>query len=333
MADDIMAVDERVTRLEVTVTTGFSALSGRMAVLEHKVDGLNARVDALNGKLDVVSESLEDKMQELVLERLDVWTQKSRAARTAMQKRRADRRLMFATLTDHRIRIEALESIARRGALRSVAPDAAVVCPISATPIFGRTPSPPTMVASSSMQIHQRSGADAHLRTLSDGAAEMIGLSEIDAIASALEDRLSRVKGPASHEERIIKALVSLRASPHLYRDTSRRRECAENDADGAKLSRRSTVDDSSARRWTGRAGPSSNGAAAIRRQFQALETASPPVAARTGTRMMREHAGYLALMVADSAEFQAVGTLNLSGARKGVIRFRALNIECPRQA
>ncbi len=113
MADDIMAVDERVARLEVTVTTGFSALSGRMAVLEHKVDGLNARVDALNGKLDVVSESLEDKMQ-LVLERLDVWTQESRAASAAMQKRRADRRLMFATLTDHRVRIEALESIARR---------------------------------------------------------------------------------------------------------------------------------------------------------------------------------------------------------------------------
>ena len=91
MADDIMAVEERVARLEKTVATGFSELNGRITSLEHrfdaldgkfnalerkfdtlerKVDGLDARVDALNGKLDVVSESLEDKMQP-VLERLD----------------------------------------------------------------------------------------------------------------------------------------------------------------------------------------------------------------------------------------------------------------------
>jgi hypothetical protein len=127
MADDIMAVDERVARLETTVATGFSELNGRITTLEHKVDrkfdalerkvdGLNARVDALNGKLDVVSESLESKMQ-LVLERLDVWTKESRATTAAMQKEwQADRRLMYATLTDHRVRIEALESTARRGA-------------------------------------------------------------------------------------------------------------------------------------------------------------------------------------------------------------------------
>jgi uncharacterized coiled-coil protein SlyX len=123
MADDIMAVDERLARLEVTVAKGFSEQEGRFTRLEHrfdalerKVDGLNARVDALNGKLDVVSESLESKMQ-LVLERLDVWTKESRATTAAMQKEwQADRRLMYATLTDHRVRIEALESTARRGA-------------------------------------------------------------------------------------------------------------------------------------------------------------------------------------------------------------------------
>ena len=135
MADDIMAVDERMARLEVTVATGFSeqdvrftrlehrfgvldrkvdTLDGKFDTLERKVDGLNARVDALNGKLDVVSESLEDKMQ-LVLERLDAWTKESRTTTAAMQKEwQADRRLMYATLTDHRVRIEALESNARR---------------------------------------------------------------------------------------------------------------------------------------------------------------------------------------------------------------------------
>jgi len=149
MADEIMAVDERVARLEKTVATGFSELNGRITNLEHKfgvldrkvdtlggksdaldrkvntldgkfdtlerkVDGLNGRVDALNGKLDVVSESLEDKMQ-LVLERLDAWTKESRTTTAAMQKEwQADRRLMYSTLTDHRVRIEALESPARR---------------------------------------------------------------------------------------------------------------------------------------------------------------------------------------------------------------------------
>lgn len=170
MADDIMAVDERVARLEVTVAEGFSELNGRISTLDHKfdaldgkfgvldrkvdalehkfdtlehkvdtldtkfnalelkvdrldrkfnalerkVDGLDARVDALNGKLDVVSDSLGDKMQ-LVLERLDLLASESRAATQAMQREwRADRDLMFATLTHHRVRIEALESNARR---------------------------------------------------------------------------------------------------------------------------------------------------------------------------------------------------------------------------
>jgi uncharacterized coiled-coil protein SlyX len=108
MADDIMAVDERVARLEVTVAQGFSEQNRRIATVEEKIDALNA-------KLDVVSESLEDKI-DLVLDRVEGLAKESQAATKAMQREwRADRRLMFATLTDHGVRIEALEST-RRGA-------------------------------------------------------------------------------------------------------------------------------------------------------------------------------------------------------------------------
>ena len=92
MADDIMAVDERVTKLEVTVVEGFHELGGRM-------DRLDDRMDAFNEKLC------------LVLERLDLLSAEIRATTTAMAREsRADRRLMFAMLKDHRVRIEVLEA-------------------------------------------------------------------------------------------------------------------------------------------------------------------------------------------------------------------------------
>ncbi|MCC7244001.1 MAG: hypothetical protein IT180_18920, partial [Acidobacteria bacterium] len=98
MADDVMAVDERLARLEVTVAKGFAemgarlgglderlgglggrmaGLDGRMVRLEGRMAGLDGRMvrledrmDAFNAKLDVSVEALGDKMQ-LVLERLD----------------------------------------------------------------------------------------------------------------------------------------------------------------------------------------------------------------------------------------------------------------------
>lgn len=116
MADDIMAVDERLARLEVTVAKGFAELGGRMGGLEGRMGGLEGRMsrledrlDALNSKLDVVSESLGDKMQ-LVIERLDAHISEMRLTTQAIvAEHRADRRLMYAMLQDHGIRIRALE--------------------------------------------------------------------------------------------------------------------------------------------------------------------------------------------------------------------------------
>ena len=64
-------------------------------------------------KLDVVAESLEGKMQ-LVIERLDATTREMRMTTRAMQlEHRADRRLMYAILKDHGVRIRAIEKIVR----------------------------------------------------------------------------------------------------------------------------------------------------------------------------------------------------------------------------
>ena len=148
MADDVMALDERLARLEVTVATGFNELGGRMGRLEAsmdrlersmdrletrmdglegRMDGLDGRMagfegrsgrledrtDALNGKLDVSVETLDAKLQ-LVLERLDAHTREMRVWTEAIvQEHRADRRLMYAMLGDHRIRIQALEQEVR----------------------------------------------------------------------------------------------------------------------------------------------------------------------------------------------------------------------------
>ena len=40
MADDVMALDERLARLEVTVAAGFSELGGHMGRLEDRMDRL-----------------------------------------------------------------------------------------------------------------------------------------------------------------------------------------------------------------------------------------------------------------------------------------------------
>jgi uncharacterized coiled-coil protein SlyX len=135
MADDVMAVDERLAKLEVTVAKGFEelgnrigsldsritglerrmeGLEGRIARLEDRMARLEDRMDAFNEKLDVAVESLEGKMN-LLLERMDLQIAEMRAWTTAVTREaRADRRLMFSMLKDHRVRIEALEAAARR---------------------------------------------------------------------------------------------------------------------------------------------------------------------------------------------------------------------------
>ena len=123
MADDIMAVDERVTKLEVTVAQGFAELGGRLDRVEERFDRVESRLDriegrldrldarghALNAKLDVVAESLDAKLQ-LVLERIDGLSRELRVTTEAIvQEHRADRRLMYVMLADHGVRISALE--------------------------------------------------------------------------------------------------------------------------------------------------------------------------------------------------------------------------------
>lgn len=101
MADDVMAVDERLSRLEVTVAKGFAELGDRMDRLEGRMSGLDGRMgrledrkDALNAKLDVSVEALGDKLQ-LVLERLDAHIHEMRVTTEAIVKEhRADRRLI-----------------------------------------------------------------------------------------------------------------------------------------------------------------------------------------------------------------------------------------------
>jgi hypothetical protein len=85
MADDIMAVDERVAKLEVTVARGFAELGDRMRRLED-------RMDAFNEKLNVGVESPEGKMT-LLLGRMDLHIAEMRATTTAITREfRADRR-------------------------------------------------------------------------------------------------------------------------------------------------------------------------------------------------------------------------------------------------
>ena len=106
MADDVMALDERLARLEVTVAVGFKELGDRMGRLEDLTD-------ALNVKLDVSVETLDAKLQ-LVLERIDAHTHEMRVWTEAIvNEHRADRRLMYAMLGDHRVRIQALEQDVR----------------------------------------------------------------------------------------------------------------------------------------------------------------------------------------------------------------------------
>lgn len=102
MADDVMAVDERLAKLEVTVAKGFAELGGSL-------DRLEDRVNALNSKLDVTAESLEGKMG-LLMERMDAHAQEMRVwTKAIVDEHRADRRLMYAMLQDHGVRIRALE--------------------------------------------------------------------------------------------------------------------------------------------------------------------------------------------------------------------------------
>jgi uncharacterized protein with PIN domain len=77
-------------------------------------------------------------------------------------------------------------------------------------------------------------GTRSRLRALTEELAALTGASEIEAVQSALEDRLARVKGPASQEERIGKALAILRSSSRLHREATRQEQPESTDSAGA---------------------------------------------------------------------------------------------------
>jgi hypothetical protein len=138
MANDVMALDERIGRLEDTVASGFTAVNNRIDTLDGKVNALDARMngfddrlgrlevtvaqgffehakrmdrsdqrmDAMNHKMDVGFERLEGKIQ-TVLEHLDTFKEETRRNFDAFFKEsRADRRLMYSILRDHGRRAE-----------------------------------------------------------------------------------------------------------------------------------------------------------------------------------------------------------------------------------
>ena len=76
------------------------------------------------------------------------------------------------------------------------------------------------MVASSSMQdVMKEIGTRARLRALTEELAELTGASAIDVVLHALEDRLARVTGPSTREERLGKVLAILRGSSRFDGD------------------------------------------------------------------------------------------------------------------
>ena len=100
--DEITAVDERLSRLETTVATGFHEQGQR-------IDRLEDRMFALVNKMDVVADSIRADLK-TVLEAVTAGTEEMRRTTAAIRKEHeADRRLMMSILGDHSHRMRALE--------------------------------------------------------------------------------------------------------------------------------------------------------------------------------------------------------------------------------
>ncbi len=100
--EDVMAVDERVAKLETTMAQGFFDQGRRM-------DRLEDRISALDSKFDVVAESIRGDVttiRELVTGFMDEMRRTSDSMR---KEHEADRRLTRLSLFDHVARIRVLE--------------------------------------------------------------------------------------------------------------------------------------------------------------------------------------------------------------------------------
>ena len=99
---DVMAVDERLSRLETTVATGLH---------EHgqRIERIEDRMFALENKVNVVAESIRADLQ-TVLQAVTAGTEEMRRTTEAIRKEHeADRRLTRSILEDHPKRIRTLE--------------------------------------------------------------------------------------------------------------------------------------------------------------------------------------------------------------------------------
>ena len=111
--EDVMAVDERLSKLEKTVAEGFFESGQRFTRLDGRISRLEDRMSALENKVDVVGESLGADIR-TVLDAVVAGTDEMRRTTDAIrQEHAADRRLTKAILNDHSIRIRALEDTDR----------------------------------------------------------------------------------------------------------------------------------------------------------------------------------------------------------------------------
>jgi len=128
--DDVMAVDQRLARLEATVAQGFFEQGRRMGGLEGRIDGLAGRIGRLEDRMDRLEERmdrLEDRMSglerkfdvftetirgdiKIILEVVTAGTNEMRRNTEAIRNEHAaDRRLIFSILNDHSARLRSLE--------------------------------------------------------------------------------------------------------------------------------------------------------------------------------------------------------------------------------
>jgi hypothetical protein len=87
---------------------GFDA---RMDGFDARMDRFDQRLEKMNDKIDVTAESLRGDIQRVV-EVVGAMTEHlDRTAENIRKEHEADRRLIYATLKDHRSRLASLEEI------------------------------------------------------------------------------------------------------------------------------------------------------------------------------------------------------------------------------
>jgi hypothetical protein len=125
-------LENAVVRLEVTVSRGFGELTKRMDGFDARMDRFDARMDGFDARLDgfdarmdrfdqrlermndqigVTAESLRGDIQRVVDVVSAMTEHLDRTAENIRKEHEADRRLMYATLKDHRSRLASLEEI------------------------------------------------------------------------------------------------------------------------------------------------------------------------------------------------------------------------------